>query len=59
MPVARKYSMDDVLAACRYYIEKTGRRVIFEYALVHGVNAIPRRRLNWRAGCAACSATSI
>ena len=41
MPVARKYSMDDVLAACRYYIEKTGRRVIFEYALVHGVNADP------------------
>ena len=41
MPVARKYSMDDVLSACRYYIEKTGRRVIFEYALVHGVNADP------------------
>ena len=41
MPVARKYGMDDVLAACRYYIEKTGRRVIFEYALVHGVNADP------------------
>ena len=39
MPVARKYAMDDVLSACRYYIEKTGRRVIFEYALVHGVNA--------------------
>ena len=33
--------MDDVLDACRYYIEKTGRRVIFEYALVHGVNADP------------------
>ena len=41
MPVARKYGMDDVLDACRYYIEKTGRRVIFEYALVHGVNADP------------------
>lgn len=41
MPVARKYSMDDVLSACRNYIEKTGRRVIFEYALVHGVNADP------------------
>ena len=39
--VARKYGMDDVLDACRYYIEKTGRRVIFEYALVHGVNADP------------------
>ena len=41
MPVARKYGMDDVLDACRYYIEKTGRRVIFEYALVHGVSALP------------------
>ena len=43
MPVARKYGMDDVLDACRYYIEKTGRRVIFEYALVHGVNADPEQ----------------
>ena len=43
MPVARKYSMDEVLAACRNYIEKTGRRVIFEYALVHGVNAAPEQ----------------
>ena len=41
MPIANRYSMDEVLSACRYYIEKTGRRVIFEYALVHGVNAAP------------------
>ena len=39
MPVANAYAMDEVLDACRYYIEQTGRRVIFEYALVHGVNA--------------------
>ena len=43
MPVANAYTMDDVLDACRYYIEKTGRRVIFEYALVHGVNAAPEQ----------------
>ena len=43
MPIANKYSMDEVLDACRYYIEKTGRRVIFEYALVHGVNASPEQ----------------
>ena len=43
MPVANAYAMDDVLDACRYYIEKTGRRVIFEYALVHGVNAAPEQ----------------
>jgi len=41
MPIANKYSIDEILSACRYYIEKTGRRVIFEYALVHGVNASP------------------
>ncbi len=38
MPVARAYSIDDILKACRNYISKTGRRVIFEYALVKGVN---------------------
>ena len=38
MPVANAYSMDELLSACRYYIEKTGRRVIFEYALVRDVN---------------------
>ena len=38
MPIAKVYPMDDVLAACRNYVEKTGRRVIFEYALVGGVN---------------------
>ena len=38
MPIANAYAMEDVLKACRNYIEKTGRRVIFEYALVKGVN---------------------
>lgn len=38
MPVANAYTIDDILAACRYYIEKTGRRVIFEYALAGNVN---------------------
>ncbi len=41
MPVARAYPMAELLDACRYYIEKTGRRVIFEYALIDGVNAEP------------------
>lgn len=39
MPIASRYTMEETLEACRYYIEKTGRRVIFEYALVDGVNA--------------------
>lgn len=38
MPVANAYAIDEILDACRYYIEKTGRRVIFEYALAGGVN---------------------
>ncbi len=49
MPIANRYGMDDVLDACRYYIEKTGRRVIFEYALVHGVNAAPEQAVELAA----------
>ena len=39
MPIASRYTLAETLDACRYYIEKTGRRVVFEYALVDGVNA--------------------
>ena len=38
MPIANKYSMDEVLEACRYYFKETGRRITFEYSLVAGVN---------------------
>ena len=38
MPVANKYGLQDVLHACDEYFEKTGRRITFEYSLVHGVN---------------------
>ena len=38
MPVANAYPISEVLDACRYYVEKTGRRVIFEYALIRNVN---------------------
>ena len=38
MPVANKYSIKEVLAACDTYFEKTGRRVSFEYSLVGDVN---------------------
>ena len=41
MPIANRYAISEVLDACRIYIEKTGRRVIFEYALIRGVNAAP------------------
>ena len=39
MPIANRYSMAEILEACRYHIAKTGRRVIFEYALSDGVNS--------------------
>ena len=38
MPIANKYSITEILDACRYYIDKTGRRITFEYSLVSGVN---------------------
>lgn len=42
MPVNRVYGIDKVLAAAKNYADKTGRRVIFEYALVDGKNADER-----------------
>ena len=38
MPVANKYNLDEILEACDYFYDKTGRRVTFEYSLVGGVN---------------------
>ena len=38
MPIAKKYHIEEVIDACKYYFEKTGRRITFEYSLVGGVN---------------------
>ena len=38
MPVAFKYSIKELMEACSYYFEMTGRRITFEYSLVGGVN---------------------
>lgn len=38
MPIANKYEIHEVIEACQYYFEQTGRRVTFEYSLVGGVN---------------------
>ena len=38
MPVAKAYSIEELLKACRYFFDKTGRRLTFEYSLVAGVN---------------------
>ncbi|MDF2594305.1 MAG: radical enzyme Cfr family [Clostridia bacterium] len=38
MPIANKYTIAEILEACRYYIQKTGRRITFEYALMSEQN---------------------
>ncbi len=47
MPVNKKYPIAEVIDACRYYVTKTGRRITFEWALIHSVNDTPEtaRRL--------------
>ena len=38
MPIANQYSIAELMDACKYYFEKTGRRITFEYSLVAGQN---------------------
>ncbi len=38
MPINKKYDIKTLLDACKYYIEKTNRRISFEYTLISGVN---------------------
>lgn len=38
MPVNRKWNVEELLKACRYYSDVTGRRISFEYAMISGVN---------------------
>ncbi len=38
MPVNKKYDIDELLKACRYYASATGRRISFEYAMIKDVN---------------------
>ncbi|HVN54014.1 MAG TPA: 23S rRNA (adenine(2503)-C(2))-methyltransferase RlmN [Anaerolineaceae bacterium] len=47
LPVNRKYPIDVLLEACRNYVEKTHRRITFEWALIRDVNDSPEvaRRL--------------
>ena len=41
MPINRRHPFDELMQACRYYIDKTGRRISFEYALIGGRNDQP------------------
>lgn len=38
MPVNRKWGVEELLKACRYYAQQTNRRISFEYAMISGIN---------------------
>lgn len=38
MPVNRRWNVEQLLKACRYYAGETGRRISFEYAMISGIN---------------------
>ena len=42
MPINRGTGVEALLAACRRYFAKTGRRISYEYAMIDGVNDTPR-----------------
>jgi 23S rRNA (adenine2503-C2)-methyltransferase len=41
MPVNRKFDLAELMAACERYVEKTNRKVFFEYVMLEGVNDSP------------------
>jgi 23S rRNA (adenine2503-C2)-methyltransferase len=41
MPIANTYAIDELMDAVRAYVRKTGRRVVFEYALIDQLNSRP------------------
>jgi 23S rRNA (adenine2503-C2)-methyltransferase len=43
LPVNRRWNLSELMDACRYYIEKTGRRITFEWALIRGENDTPEQ----------------
>ena len=38
MPVNDRYSIEELMKACKYYFNTTGRRISYEFALIDGVN---------------------
>ena len=41
MPVAKAYSIEQLMNACRNYVKATNRRITFEYSLLAGINDTP------------------
>jgi len=42
MPVANAYPLEQVMAALKNYVDKTGRRAVIEYAMIRGINDAPK-----------------
>ena len=38
MPVNKAYDINELIKACKYFLEKNGRRISFEYAMIDGIN---------------------
>lgn len=38
MPISKKYPIEELLEACKAYVQHTKRRITFEYAMIHGLN---------------------
>lgn len=60
LPINHKYPLDELFAACQEYVERTNRRITFEWALIRGVNdsleqaqALAKRLQVFRRGSAA------
>jgi 23S rRNA (adenine2503-C2)-methyltransferase len=43
VPLNKRYPLSRLIDACRKYVESTGRRISFEYALIQGVNDDPKQ----------------
>ncbi len=41
LPVNQRYPIAELIEACRYYVQHTGRRVTYEFALIRDVNDTP------------------
>ena len=46
MPINKRYKINEVLNAAKYYFEKTGRRIIFEYSLIEGQNSSKKEAIS-------------
>lgn len=43
IPMNRRYPLEELMQACRYYVDTTHRRISFEWALINGVNDGPEQ----------------